>query len=185
MTTDKKQISAQVVSLALVFGVGILVGQQFCAPTAVEPEVLDCPPQTPKIVEYCPPDPIIDEEPQDLEESVEDIAPDPPRERASTGSALPESPPPTTPQQRRQLLGWARGQASTLQGCPRDLGTTYRLAITLGLDEDGEVNKVTINTDEDDLSGDLQQCLQERILRWKIPADIAPSQDRLVFRLTI
>lgn len=182
MSARPSQIAAHAASLVLVLAVGILIGQQFCVPDIEEPEPeeLECPTSPPRIVEYCPPEP----EPEPEIKSVEEPPP-PPREVETTGEALPDGPPPATAEQRQLLLGWARDQSTTLQGCPRDRGHTYRLAITVGLDDDGNIDDVSINNADEDLSAELDACIQQRIEQWELPDDLKPSQRQLVFQLTL
>lgn len=183
MTSRRTQIPAHILALALAFGVGILMGQQFCLPPAEEPEEVDCPTQEPRLVEYCPPV-VVEKDPEPPVDPPPALASEE-RRRTSTGETLPESPPPATAQQRRLLLGWARDQASTLQGCPRDLGTTYRLAVTLDLDDSGAITEVSINTDRDEINTELTTCLRERIRQWRVPEELRPPQNRVVFRLNL
>ena len=175
------RIATQAISLVLVFVVGVLVGQQFCVADPEEPPEPDCPDSSPRVVEYCPPE---DDEPPP--EDV-DVEPDPepePRDIASDSEQLPDSPPPVDPELRRQLLGWARDQSSTLEGCPRDMGTTHRFGITLQLDEDA-IGDVSINTDGDELDPGLRDCLRERIGQWTLPDEFAPVESDLFFHLTL
>ena len=188
MTKRRSQTAAYAVAMVLFFVVGVLVGQQFCAHGPAtdgedgedDQEVVEkrCPPSLPVIYEYCPPDP-------PPEKPDEEPPPPPPPPQEEEGDTLPEGPPPATAEERQRLLGWARDQSSTLESCPRDLGTAYRLAITIGLNDDDEITSVAINSDERELSGELQQCLRERILQWGLPEDLSPPQRELFFQLTL
>lgn len=171
-------VAARVVAAVLLFVVGILVGQQFCTEEPQPPPEPDCPPSPPRVVERCPPD----DEPDDIEidETVE------PAERTAeeTSRPLPEEPPPADPEQRRQLLAWARGQSTDLDDCPRDRGDTHRFGITLQLDDDGAVDDVTIASDES-VDGELRQCLRRQLAKWTVPEELRPTDRQVFFGLTL
>lgn len=180
MNRRPAQIASFTVALVLVFIVGILVGQSMCAPEPEAPEQPDCPPQPPRVVEVCP-----EEEPEEPEEPAEPPSVEPePQPRQADSDQLPDAPPPVDPQHRRQLLSWAQDQSSTLQSCPRDLGTTYRLAVTLQLNDERGVDGLSISA-EDDLPVEFQTCIEDRIHRWELPEDIEPPGRELFFQLTL
>lgn len=182
-TTTQKAI-LQTLGMLLALGVGILLGAQFCAPPPEEPELCPEPQVRIERVPYCPPDAPPPEEPEATEPPPPRPAPPVPRPAEETRT-LPESPPALGSEERRFLLGWARGQASSLQSCPRDLGRTYRLAITLDLAAEGGIRSVSINSDDDELPAALSQCLRERIMTWPLPDEFEPRKGRLLFRLTL
>lgn len=180
MTARRAQMAGYALALVLTFGVGILVGQQFCADEPVPPPEPECPPRPPpEIIEVCPP-----EEPPDEVEEAAPVEPKP-RDPPPDGDELPDSSPPDTARNRQRLLGWARDQSSTLQGCPRDRGHTYRLAIRLELDDQGDVSGVTIDSDDREPAPELDACLRERIERWTLPDELEPTHRELMFRLTL
>lgn len=170
-------MAGQFVLSALLFGVGILVGQQFCTEAPEPPPPPECPEPSTRVVEHCP------EEPE--EEPVAEPDPDPPEQpRESESDPLPDEPPPVDPQQRRRMLAWARDQSATLEGCPRDLGTTHRLGITIELDDDNAIDGVSITADEP-LDGELRTCLEDRISQWTLPDEFEPRRRELFFGLTL
>lgn len=183
MTARYAQLFGQTAAMALAFGVGLLVGQQFCVEEPEKPEP-KCTPET-QVVEVCHP-----EDPPEESEEPEESEPAPssaePREvDTPTGDQLPEASKPASPEERQRLLGWARGESSTLQGCPRDRGKTYRLAISLELDAEGNVDAVSIDADDESPASELDACLHERIADWTLPDDLDPPQRPLFFRLTL
>lgn len=174
MDRDQRQTASWLVALVLVFVVGILVGQQFCVEAPQEPPPPDCPPPAqPQIIEFCPP-PADDPEPE----------PEPPEFDEAQQDELPDSPPPVEPDERRRLLGWARDQSTTLEACPRDLGETHRLGVTLEI-EDRDVVDVSLSTDDQQLTAEFEACLHRRIGDWQLPEDLTPPGRELFFHLTL
>ena len=182
MSARRAHIAGQLAAVALAFGVGIFVGQQFCVEPPQAPPERECPDE-PQIVEHCPPDePVIEELAVDESEAS---SPSPAeRDVAPTGERLPDAAPPPTPRERQRLLAWARAQSSTLQGCPRDMGHTYRLAISLDIDDSGTVDAITIDSN-DNLPPEFRSCLRTRIGNWILPEDLPPPERPLFFRLTL
>ncbi|RAL24710.1 hypothetical protein DL240_00430 [Lujinxingia litoralis] len=180
MQRRTSQIASQVAAMAMCFAVGLLLGPRLCAPpTPDAAEPVECPPPTERIVEVCPEAPAEREKPSPQPAKPSRPAPvkkDPP---------LPPSPPPTSAEDRQRLLSWARDQSLSLQGCPRDTGKTYRLSVHLELAADRTIEQVNLNAGPEELSEGLSQCLQRRIAAWKLPDDVAPSSQRLVFGLTL
>ncbi len=181
MNQSRARTVSFTVALILVFVVGVLTGQQFCvdepppSPEPIAEQSERLPRIVPWLVPYCPA--------ADPDDEIETIDAEP-VDHGDPDDALPDTPPPATAEQRQKLLGWARDQSSTLETCPRDLGETHRLAITLEIDE-GDVADVSINTDDEHFASEFRTCLRERILDWRIPDDLHPLQTELVFYLTL
>src|SRR5690554_1341706 len=183
MQRRTSQLATQIAAMAMTFAVGLLLGPRLCAPPAEEQvEQPPCPEPATRVVEVCP-----EAEPPP---EVEQPAPQRPA-KPSRGAAvkkdppLPQSPPPTTAEDRQRLLAWARDQSISLQGCPRDPGTTYRLSVTISLSEDRAISEVSLNAGPDTLTEGLRRCLEGRIADWTLPDDLAPAHRRLVFGLTL
>jgi hypothetical protein len=169
-------------AVVMAFLVGMLLGGEFCHEPDEPPPVaeVECPDPSPQIVLDCPTEP----EPEELAEAPPPRSQPAQRDPGPSGRVLPDSPPPPDPRQRSRLLGWARGEATSLQACPRDPGTTYRIAVTLHV-RDGLIDDVSINADDSELPPDLHRCIRTRIADWSIPDSLVPEQDRVVFRLTL
>ncbi|RVU48096.1 hypothetical protein EA187_01265 [Lujinxingia sediminis] len=182
MQPRTSQIATQVAAMAMSFAVGLLLGPRLCAPPPAEIEApAPCPKAQTRIVERCP------EEPPPAPTKPAPAKPvKPSRARpVKSDPHLPASPPPTSAEDRQRLLAWARDQSISLQGCTRDPGTTYRLSVTLTLDESRSINDVSLNAGPDALNESLRRCLETRIADWTLPDDLAPAHRRLVFGLTL
>ncbi|TXD36886.1 hypothetical protein FRC96_09220 [Lujinxingia vulgaris] len=182
MQPRASQIATQVAAMAMSFAVGLLLGPRLCAPPPAEVEApAPCPEPDTRIVERCPEEP-----PPEVEKPAPAKPVKPSRAKTvKRDPPLPESPPPTTAEDRQRLLAWARDQSISLQGCTRDPGTTYRLSVTLTLDEARSINNVSLNAGPDTLDEGLRRCLETRIADWTLPDDLAPAHRRLVFGLTL
>lgn len=179
MTPPPAQRAAQAATLALTFAVGMLVGSQFCAAPADDPvieEPPDCP--EPTIIETC-------SEPSTPPDIIPEDIPPPRRERTADREVLPDASPPTDPAARQQILAWIRDRSTTLQGCPRAGDQTYRMAITVDLDDDGAFLNPRLNIDDQQLPDGLQNCLIDRISQWTLPEDLTTNRQTLFFQLTL
>lgn len=166
--------------MALCFGVGILVGGRACGTSPVEPVVAEVEVPGPERVVYeCPPDAgtAAGEQAEAQPDAVEPAAP--------RGKKLPDAPPPITPRERQRLLAWVRDQSADLDGCRSSSKETYRLTVTLELNEDGAVRQVRFNAPTGELPSNVRGCLRDRMTRWKPPTDLVKERRELVFGLTL
>jgi hypothetical protein len=170
-------------TILLALCVGMLIGRDFCHGPEPAQEIagVPCPEISPVVIARCPAEE--DHLPDEHAEAPRP-APPPPTPRTSRGEVLPQTPPAPTPRQRSELLGWARGESTSLQACPRDPGTTYRIAVTLHL-RDARIDDVGINADNAELPPALHQCLRDRIRAWTVPDYLVTEHDRLLFSLTL
>ena len=175
----KRDIAMYAVALVLAFVVGTLVGRD-CASVAEVPEptpnnTVECDPIK-EIVYECPPD-AGQTEPQ----TNGDGAPQPAKAKKR---ALPKTDPPITPKQRKRLLAWVRDQSVDLEGCRSAAKQTYRLSVTLELDE-GKVRKVKLNAPASELPSNVAGCLRQRMRGWRPPDELIEGRRELVFGLTL
>lgn len=173
----KRDMVVYGIALVLAFVVGVLVGGQ-CAqappPAPPEPIAATCDPIR-EVVYECPPEP---------------VEPTPPPARGAAAAkpkprALPAAEKPITPQQRQRLLAWVRDQSADLQGCRSAAKDTYRLTVTLAVDEAGKVSQVRFNAPPAELPADVLGCLRDRIRAWTPPTELTEGRRELVFGLTL
>lgn len=165
--------------MVLAFGVGILVGGRACAPepeteTITETVVREGPE---RIVYECPPDVGVIGPKQPQKPGVEAI-------QTSTTKALPDAPKPISPRKRQRLLAWVRDQSADLEGCRPSAKETYRLAVTLVLNDEGAVQRVRLNAPRAEIPSNVRGCLRKRMTRWEPPAELVEGRRELVFGLT-
>lgn len=175
-----RDLAAITIALLLTFAVGFLAGRS-CAPTVEVPgeTITVTAPGPERIVYQCPPDAGVgaSDEPQ-----VRASAPKPaPKQK---GAALPAAPPPITPLQRKQLLSWVRDQSVDLEGCRGGARQTYRVSVTLGLD-DGRVKSVRFNAPPDELPDAVRSCFERRMMTWSPPKELVEGRRELLFLLTL
>lgn len=176
----KRDMAMYGVALVLAFVVGILVGGQ-CNTSAP----LDPPPPTTvaavcdpvrEVVYQCPPD-------AGTTETVHASGEAPPA--VTPKKALPKAEPPISPRQRKRLLAWVRDQSVDLEGCRSAAKDTYRLSVTLQLDEDGAVSGVRLNAPASELPSNVGACLRDRMRQWTPPSTLVKDRRELVFGLTL
>ncbi len=178
----KRELVLQAVTIVLAFGVGILIGQN-CEqePEKTVETVTVTRTVPPEIVYECPPD-------AGGIEAAEQSAAAPKSSKASSSKkaekALPQAPRPITPLERKRLLGWVRDQSADLDGCRGGGNVTHRLAVTLKLDDDGNVKDARVNA-PDDVPRNVVSCLRSRMSNWTPPADLVSGRPELVFGLTL
>lgn len=179
----KRDIAMYGVALVLAFVVGALVGQS-CEPPTDAPArgttiVATCEP-TKEVVYECPPD----VGSASAKPEHRDGEPGEPRQ-ASKSKQLPKSEPSITPRERKRLLAWVRDQSVDLEGCRSTAKDTYRLSVTLELNDDHAIEEVKLNAPRSELPSNVAACLRERMRRWSPPTDLVTGRQSLVFGLTL
>ncbi len=178
----KRDIAMYAVALVLAFVVGTLVGGECSeAPTAPEPPPVVaaaiCDPVR-EVVYECPPD-------AGTPAPKVEAPGTPVRAVAAKKRDLPPPAPPITPRQRKQLLAWVRDQSVDLEGCRSAAKETYRLSVTLELDEAGAVTAVRLNAPTAEVPSTVSGCLRQRMRAWAPPPDLVAGRRELVFGLTL
>ena len=175
---QKREILGFAITLILTFAVGILLGRSACAP---EPEQ--------EIVEKVVTREVVREKtvyecPKPSQPKAEK-----PKGKRKTAKKkkkkLPTAAPPLTPKARQHLLAWVRDSSADLEGCRGDTKETFRLAVTLTLDDDHKIKHVRLNAPPNEIPAAVQSCLRKRMKQWTPPADLVKDRSELLFGLTI
>lgn len=176
---EPRQRAIYGVTLVAAFGVGILVGRSACSPepeVVVEERVVEKTPECPP----CRPD-VADVGPSDTEPVAASPSPPPDKEHR----AMPDAPSPPAPQTRRKLLAWVRDRAPNLRTCRPGGGSTVRIAVTLSLNDAGEVQQAGLNAPPEELSAEVLQCLRDKMVAWEPPSDLVEGRNEVVFGLDL
>jgi len=189
---QKKKIFAQVVTLLLTLGVGILIGGRACSTTTRE--YMGPPPGRrmtceEKIVYRCP---VEKENPEQVRKGEEEKKKAPEKKKSEETkkkkvkiAALPDEGP-EAQNKRRRLLSFVRDKSkATLQSCRGTDKQVYRLSVNLVAKKDGSVAKLKINSPPGEVPASILTCLRGRMKVWVLPKEDVTAQQSIIWGLKL